>query len=94
MHYEIADMNSNKSIYGMVKKLNEEGHIPAKLRRSLLTVKDIGNDGAHINENEPDREQAEAIKGLIDAVLSATVLTDQQIEFAREKHPNPHAEDN
>ena len=63
-----------------------------KLRRSLLAVKDLGNDGAHINENEPDMEQAIAIKDLIDAVLSATVIADQRIEYAREKHPNEFAE--
>lgn len=77
----------------MVKKLDEEGHINSKLRKSLLTTKDIGNDGAHINENEPDTQQAVAIKGLIDAVLNSTVIADQNIEFAREKHPNPHEDD-
>lgn len=92
IHYDIAEVDDNMSNYKMVKRLHEEGHINEKLKQSLLATKDIGNDGAHINENEPDIEQAIAIKGLIDAVLNSTIKTDQNIEFAREKHPNPHAE--
>ena len=66
IHYDIAEVDDNISIHEMIKKLDEEGHINSKLRKSLLATKDIGNDGAHINENEPDIEQAVAIKGLID----------------------------
>jgi hypothetical protein len=92
MYYDIAEVNDSMNIYTMIKQLDEEGHINGKLRKSLLAVKDIGNDGAHINENEPDTEQALAIKELIDAVLQSTVVTDQRIEFAREQHPNEHTE--
>ena len=91
-HYGIAEVDDSTGIYQMVNNLHEEGHINEKLRRSLLAVKDLGNDGAHINENEPDMEQAMAIKDLIDAVLSATVIADQRIEYARENHPNEFAE--
>jgi hypothetical protein len=93
IHYDISDIDDNLGIYKMIKKLDEDGHINSKLRKSLLATKDIGNDGAHINENEPDIEQTIAIKGLVDAVLNSTVIADQNIEFAREKHPNPHVEE-
>lgn len=88
IHYDIASVDDDVLIYDMVDELHDEGHINEKLRRSLLAVKDLGNDGAHINENEPDLEQAMAIKDLIDAVLSATVIADRRIEYARENHPN------
>ncbi|WP_224830310.1 DUF4145 domain-containing protein [Saliphagus infecundisoli] len=91
IHYDIAEIDDSMSIYKMIENLDKEGQINNKLRESLLAVKDIGNDGAHINENEPDIEQALAIKELIDAVLHSTVVTDQRINFAREKHPNEFA---
>lgn len=80
------------TIYDMIDELEEEGHLNPKIRSALLAVKDIGNDGAHINENEPNLEQAHSIKGLIDSVLQSTILADQHIESAREDHPNPYAE--
>ena len=90
IHYDIVDVDSSISIYEMVRKLDEEGHINSKLRKSLLAIKDLGNDGAHVNENEPDMEQAFAIKSLVDATLQSTIKADQNIEFAREKHPNEY----
>lgn len=93
IHYGIADIDESMGIYEMVNELHDSGEINEKLRKSLLAVKDLGNDGAHINENEPDMEQAFAIKELIDAVLSATVIADQRMEYAREHHPNEFAED-
>lgn len=92
IHYDIAEVNESMGIYEMVNKLHGEGEINEKLRKSLLAVKDLGNDSAHINENEPDMSQAMAIKDLIDAVLSATIIVDQRIEYARKKHPNEFAE--
>lgn len=92
IHYDIAEVNESMGIYEMVNELHEEGEINEKLRKSLLAVKDLGNDGAHINTNEPDMDQAMAIKDLIDAVLSATIIADQRIEYARQKHPNEFAE--
>ena len=93
IHYEIAEVDDSTGIYQMVNDLHEEGEINEKLRKSLLAVKDLGNDGAHINENEPDLEQALAMKDLIDVVLSATVIADQQIEYARDNHPNEFLDD-
>lgn len=92
LHYEITDIDTDMSIYEMVEQLDENGRINPTLRKSLLATKDIGNDGAHINSNEPNIEQAIALKGLIDAVLEASVKTDQRVEFAREKHPNEYAD--
>ena len=88
IHYDIAEVDESMGIYEMINELHEEGQINEKLRKSLLAVKDLGNDGAHINDNEPDMDQAIAIKELIDAVLSATVIADQRMEYAREHHPN------
>lgn len=62
LHYEIAEKGTTMSIYDMVNKLDEEGKVCSNLRRSLLDINDIGNDGAHINNNEPDIEQAMAIE--------------------------------
>lgn len=92
MHYDLVEVNDSETIFGMIEMLDEQGHINQKLRDALLAVKDIGNDGAHINENEPDVEQALAIKRLIDALLESTVLTDQRIQYARDHHPNPHSD--
>lgn len=92
IHYDIAEVDDTMRIYEMVKKLHKEGHINQKLRKSLLAVKDLGNDGAHINENEPDMEQALVIKSLIDATLNSTIKADQDIEFAREAHPNEYSD--
>lgn len=93
IHYEIAEVDESMGIYEMINELHDDGQINEKLRKSLLAVKDLGNDGAHINENEPDMEQARAIKELIDAVLSATVIADQRMEYARDQHPNEFADD-
>ncbi|EMA41591.1 DUF4145 domain-containing protein [Halococcus hamelinensis] len=93
IHYDIAEVDDNMSIYKMLQKLKDEGEINEKLRKSLNGVKDLGNDGAHINENEPDMEQAVRLKGMIDSVLSATVIADQQLEATREDHPNEYTDD-
>ena len=93
IHYDLAEVDESMRIYDMVNELHEAGEINEKLRRSLLAVKDLGNDGAHINKNEPDMSQALAIKDLIDAVLSATIIVDQQIGYARQNHPNEFAID-
>jgi transcription elongation factor Elf1 len=92
IYYDICEVDANMNIFKMIDELDEQGYISSKLRDSLFAVKDIGNDGAHINENEPDMQQAVAIKSLIDAVLKSTIKSDQNIEFAREKHPNEFKE--
>ena len=92
IHYGIAEVDDSMGIYEMVNSLKDSGEINEKLRKSLNGVKDLGNDGAHINENEPDMEQAERMKGMIDSVLLATVIADQQLEATRSDHPNEYAQ--
>lgn len=89
IYYDIAKINDDKDLYGIINELHNKGHITRKIRDSLLVIKDIGNDGAHINENEPDMEQAQVLKKLIDMILLSTIITDSSIEFARQKHPKP-----
>jgi hypothetical protein len=86
IHYGIATKNDSKNLYEIINELYENGHIIEKLKEALLGVKDIGNDGAHINENEPDIEQCLKLKQLIETVLTSTVICDQNLEFVREKH--------
>lgn len=69
IHYDLAKKDDNKTLYKIIQELYNHGHIVEKLKDALLGVKDIGNDGAHINENEPDLEQALKIKHLIPAHL-------------------------
>ena len=80
IHYNVAKVNDNKSLMGIVEKLESEGHINKKLVEALRRVKDLGNDGAHVNENEPDMDQIYLVKSLIDSFLQATVLQDCNIE--------------
>jgi hypothetical protein len=80
IHYGVAKINDNTPLMGIVEKLEIEGHINKKLVEALRRVKDLGNDGAHINENEPDMEQIYVIKNLMDSFLQATVLQDANIE--------------
>lgn len=92
LYYDVAEVDDNSSIYSMVNKLADGGHIVERQRKALLATKDAGNDAAHINENDPDIEQAKRLKELVDAVLNATVKVDENIELSREEHPNPHQE--
>ncbi len=86
IHYGISKKNDDKKLYEIINELASEGYIIPKLRDALISIKDIGNDGAHINENEPDMEQALILKRLIDTVLSSTIIADQSLVFVREKH--------
>lgn len=92
LHYEVTDINENDDIYTMINRLSEEGYIVEMQRQALLATKDVGNAGAHINDNDPDIPQARRTKELVDAVLNATVKVDQNVAKAREDHPNPHQE--
>lgn len=76
----------------MIQSLAEEDLITETLRQTLLGIKDAGNDGAHINGNDPSMEQIRNMKDMIDSVLTATVLADQKVAALREEHPNPHQE--
>lgn len=86
IHYDIAKVNDNKTLYKIIQELYDQDHIVKKLKDALIGVKDIGNDGAHINENEPDITQALKIKHLIDTVLNSTILCDLNLEFVKGKH--------
>ncbi len=86
IYYGISKKNDDKNLYDIINELEENGHIVPKLKNALLSVKDIGNDGAHVNENEPDIEQASALKHLIEVVLNSTVLADKKMDFVKEKH--------
>jgi hypothetical protein len=86
IHYKVAEVNDRANLYEIINKLNEDGHIVVKIKDALLKVKDIGNDGAHVNNNEPDMEQALCLKELIDVVLNSTVNCDKAIEYAENKH--------
>lgn len=80
IHYEVAKPNDDTPLMGIVEKLETKGHINKKLVEALKRVKDLGNDGAHVNENEPDMDQIYVIKTLIDSFLQATVLQDENIK--------------
>ncbi len=86
INYGIAEKNDRKSFVAIVTALYLGEHIVEKLRDALLGIKDIGNDGAHINDNEPDMEQAKNIRKLVDTVLNSTILCDSSLEFLKEKH--------
>ena len=79
IHYNVAKINDSTSLMGIVEKLEKDGHINKKLVEALRRVKDLGNDGAHVNENEPDMIQIYLVKSLIDSFLQATVLQDSNI---------------
>ncbi len=86
VHYDIVKRDEHKGIRDMIDELEEKGHINPKLNTGLNAVQNIGNDGAHINKNEPDIEQAKSLKQLIDAVLESTILADRRIKYAKEQH--------
>jgi hypothetical protein len=77
-------------VYDIIKELEIKGHITKKTKNALISIKDIGNDGAHINENEPDMAQAYLLKSLMDTVLKSSIVADQEIEMANTHHPNKH----
>ena len=80
IHYEVTTIHENETLVGIIEKLLEEGHINKKLVEALKRVRLLGNDGAHVNENEPDMEQITGIKKLVDSFLMATVLNDKTIQ--------------
>ncbi|MFA5771978.1 MAG: DUF4145 domain-containing protein [Thermoplasmata archaeon] len=86
IHYDIAKKNDDKSLYSIIGELHNNGHIVMKLRDALMGIKDIGNDGAHINENEPDIDQANKIRSLIDTILTSTIIADSTLNQIKEAH--------
>lgn len=79
IHYAVAKVNDDQKLMEIVEKLETEGHINKKLVEALRRVKDLGNDGAHVNKNEPNMEQIYVVKDLMDSFLQATVLQDLNI---------------
>ncbi|MBL7148369.1 MAG: DUF4145 domain-containing protein [Nanoarchaeota archaeon] len=94
IYYGLAKINDNKNLYDIIKDLHDKGHIVTKLKEVLLGIKDIGNDGAHINDNEPDITQAEKVRFLIDTILTSTILSDKTLEFVKDIHSSKNIEDN
>lgn len=89
IHYRITQPHDDKNLNNIIKKLKDDGHITSKIMEKLLGIKDIGNDGAHINENEPDMSQAYLLKDLMDSVLTSTIIDDQKTNTAKNLHkPN------
>jgi hypothetical protein len=86
IHYGIAKQHDSADLYGIIKKLEADGHITSKIKNKLIAIKDIGNDGAHINENEPDMSQALLLKRLMDSVLTSTILDDNDLDIINDKH--------
>lgn len=85
IHYNIATKNDTQNLYGIIKKLKDDGHISEKIKLAFDEIRSIGNDGAHVNENEPDEEQALLLKSLMDKTLNLTILYDQDLKTAKEK---------
>lgn len=50
IHYKVAKINDGACLMGIVEKLEKDGHINKKLVEALRRVKDLGNDGAHVNQ--------------------------------------------
>lgn len=67
-----------------MEKLEEEDVILPRYEEALTEIKELGNDGAHINENEPDMDQIETVRRLIEAILQSTVKMDDDIDRAQE----------
>jgi hypothetical protein len=84
IHYNVATKNDKQPLYNIITELHKQEHITEKLRKALCEVKDFGNDGAHINDNEPTINQALSIKYLIDSVLSTSIFVDKTINELEE----------
>lgn len=91
--YDVTDVHLDDSIYDMIEKMAEEGHVTEEHRKSLLALKDAGNDAVHLNDNDPDIEDAQQIQKLVESVLTATVVARQRVKQTREAFPNPYEEE-
>jgi hypothetical protein len=92
LEYNVVEEDDDLGFYEVINKLSDAGHITDTLRDSLLAIKDVGNDGAHINQNDPTIDQVRNLKNMTDSVLTATVIAEQRVNKARDEHENPHAE--
>lgn len=90
--YGVTDVELDDNIYSMINKLADEGHITEEHREGLLALKDAGNDAVHLNDNDPDLEDARQLQNLVESVLTATVVARYRVKQTRESFPNPHEE--
>lgn len=91
--YDVTNVDRDDDIYDMVNKLAEEDHVTEEHREALLALKDAGNDAVHLNDNDPDIEDAKSLKHLVESVLTATVVARHRVEQTRESFPNPFEND-
>lgn len=91
--YGVTEIKLDDDIYDMIQKMADEGHITEEHRQGLLALKDAGNDGVHLNDNDPDLEDAQKLQNLVESVLTATVVARHRVQETREAFPNPY-EDN
>lgn len=91
--YSVTEVDLDDSIYDMIEKMAEKGHITEEHRQGLLALKDAGNDAVHLNANDPDIDDAQQLQQLVESVLTATVVARHRVEQTREAFPNPHEEE-
>jgi hypothetical protein len=86
IHLNITEPNDKKTdLKGIIEKLEGDGLITSKIKKRLDGIRFIGNDGAHININEPDMEQALILKSLMDSILNSAILDDIKLETVMDK---------
>lgn len=88
--YGVTEVELDDDIYDMVNKMADEGHITEEHRKGLLALKDAGNDGVHLNDNDPDLDDARLLQNLVESVLTATVVARHRVQQTRKSFPNPH----
>lgn len=91
--YDVTDVDADDDIYDMINMMADEQHITEEHRRGLLALKDAGNDGVHLNDNDPDLDDARQLKNLVESVLTATIVARYRVEKTREAFPNPYEDD-
>lgn len=84
VHFKVINEDENGSFKGIIEDLEKEGHIRNVSSEVLDSVREIGNDGSHINENKPDIEQVEILKQLIEIPLES-IKTKERIEELEKK---------
>lgn len=67
-----------------IQKLAESGRLTADLADWALSIKNLGNDGAHEIEGI-DRKELESMRGLVSMVLTYLFTLPQQVKALREK---------
>lgn len=77
------------TLYEKIGDLVERGRISIRIQRALDSVRVIGNESVHPGEMEmdDDRETANALFGLLNAIVDETVGRDQMIDEIFESLP-------